>query len=147
MHIFIFKVILNLVHRLINFQWLVLSYTNLQLILHTFLQISYTKILGEKRAAFLWVFIALAENGENLIITQSLMNAPLTKHPLLRSKSLVSTKGAWSIKYHMVSSCLQSADHDLRSPLNKLYKYILHSSSTLKRFEAMCNSHHLLALV
>lgn len=52
------------------------------------------KNFGEKRAAFLWVLMALAENGENLIITQSPMNAPLTKHPLLRSKSLVSTKGA-----------------------------------------------------
>ena len=108
-----------------------LSYANLQLILYTFLQVSYTKIFGEKRAAFLWVFMALAENGENLIITQSLLNAPMTKHPLLRFKNLVSTKGAWSIKYHMVSSCFQSADHDLRSSLNKLYKYILHSSSTL----------------
>lgn len=68
-----------------------LSYANLQLILYTFLQVSYTKIFGEKQAAFLWVFMALAENGENLIITQSLLNAPLTKHPLLRFKNLVST--------------------------------------------------------
>lgn len=49
------------------------------------------KNFGEKRAAFLWVFMALAENGENLIITQSLLNAPLTKYPLLRFKNLVST--------------------------------------------------------
>lgn len=49
------------------------------------------KNFGEKRAAFSWVFMALAENGENLIITQSLLNSPLTKHPLLRLKNLVST--------------------------------------------------------